>query len=93
MGIKHWLVRKFNIRRCELCDEFGYDTITRLTQHHKNLDPSDKRKENIAILCKKCHQKIHQLININFKNGTKPTIIKSYLIDKIGGTRGGTKDQ
>lgn len=50
--------RLFKLTECAVCG--GKD---RLCRHHKNQNPLDNSKSNIAILCYSCHLKIHYQIS------------------------------
>jgi len=43
--------------RCERCGGDGSDS--RLDVHHRNGDKSDQRMSNLAILCHRCHMRLH----------------------------------
>jgi hypothetical protein len=43
--------------RCESCDGDGSES--RLDVHHRNGDKRDQRLANLAVLCHRCHMRLH----------------------------------
>lgn len=44
---------------CDGCGKDFTDSKQRLHVHHKNLNKSDNRNENLQVLCEDCHAKYH----------------------------------
>lgn len=52
---RNWAFRRYGFeKKCELCGE-----TMKLHVHHKNSDRTNNKKENLAILCPKCHAMCH----------------------------------
>ena len=53
-----WILRiaKRNTKRCEFCTSKDDITI-----HHKNGNLEDERPENLQVLCRFCHDNVHDL--------------------------------
>lgn len=45
------------IGRCELCDHDGSES--RLGIHHKDRDKHNQERENLSVLCHRCHMQEH----------------------------------
>ena len=59
-GSTHATARNINIlilkkSECELCGKSG-----RLDVHHKDFDEQNNDPENLQVLCRSCHMKIHR---------------------------------
>lgn len=56
-GRNYYKTRKFLALYNNMCSRCG--ATQKLDVHHKNNDPSDNRKNNIQVLCKSCHSRLH----------------------------------
>lgn len=56
------------LKECEMCG-----ATTNLCRHHINFIRSDNRIENLVVVCRKCHAKLHRLCN-NFTSRNKTTL-------------------
>ena len=71
-----------SIRYCELC---GKDLLNasryKWCTHHKDFDRTNNKKENLQLMCKSCHQILHECIkNIpQNKRESAATILREYL--------------
>ena len=46
-----------SVGKCERCNHDG--SRSRLEVHHRNRDKKDQRRENLEILCHRCHMRDH----------------------------------
>ena len=60
--LKAEIKRTVNIKNCEICG-----SAKNIELHHKDFNRKNNVRDNIAIVCKSCHSKIHNKI----KNITK----------------------
>ena len=56
------------LKHCEMCG-----ATTNLCRHHINFIRSDNRFENLVVVCRKCHTKLHRL-KINYTSRIKTTL-------------------
>ena len=49
--------------KCECCEE-----VENLECHHKNLQPTDNRPENLTWVCRKHHSELHSVIEKSVKS-------------------------
>lgn len=62
-GYAYRITKENLIQKCCLCEATKF-----LCVHHKNENRKDNRLENLMIVCKSCHAKIHDIQrNINHK--------------------------
>lgn len=52
--------------KCAKCSN-----TTNLLYHHKNFDETDNAKSNIQVLCKTCHERLHER-GYNFRKKKAP---------------------
>ena len=66
-----WKVIESRQMICEIC---GNSDLDYLTAHHKDKDRNNNSNENIQILCKSCHSRLHGKLGNKgqFKKGMIP---------------------
>lgn len=68
LGYRHLLENGKLFKSCKICKE---PNIKRLHVHHKDKNRLNNKLENLLILCRKCHLKLHNRIERKYVLGRK----------------------
>ncbi len=61
-NVTRWEVKERDNNRCKICGDFN-----RILDIHHLKNPKNHKKENLILVCKKCHMELEKIKKIGFK--------------------------